>query len=80
MCSFWRKLLDLTWAHSAMFTGAQFNQTLKVTFSSRYFSEIYTRQSAQHNCKKMACLMVKFWKFDTGGLRKTASLELRNPE
>lgn len=30
MCSLWQKILDLTWSHSAMFTGAGFNRTLQV--------------------------------------------------
>uniref|UniRef100_A0A8R1YTX5 cNMP binding protein n=2 Tax=Pristionchus pacificus TaxID=54126 RepID=A0A8R1YTX5_PRIPA len=41
MCSFWRKLLDLTWAHSAMFTGAQFNQTLKDLFDDREIEDLW---------------------------------------
>ncbi|GMT19677.1 hypothetical protein PFISCL1PPCAC_10974 [Pristionchus fissidentatus] len=41
MCSFWRKLLDLTWSHSAMFTGAQFNQTLKDLFDDREIEDLW---------------------------------------
>ncbi|GMR44302.1 hypothetical protein PMAYCL1PPCAC_14497 [Pristionchus mayeri] len=41
MCSFWRKLLDLTWAHSAMFTGAQFNQTIKDLFDDREIEDLW---------------------------------------
>ncbi|GMS91560.1 hypothetical protein PENTCL1PPCAC_13735 [Pristionchus entomophagus] len=41
MCSMWRKVLDLTWAHSAMFTGAQFNQTLKDLFDDREIEDLW---------------------------------------
>ncbi|CAD6188466.1 unnamed protein product [Caenorhabditis auriculariae] len=41
MTSLWRKILDLTYAHSAMFTGAQFNSTLKDLFGERLIEDLW---------------------------------------
>ncbi|UMM24809.1 hypothetical protein L5515_004871 [Caenorhabditis briggsae] len=41
MSSLWRKLLDLTYAHSAMFTGAQFNYTIKDLFEERLIEDLW---------------------------------------
>ncbi|CCD61723.1 Patatin-like phospholipase domain-containing protein ZK370.4 [Caenorhabditis elegans] len=41
MSSLWRKLLDLTYAHSAMFTGAQFNFSIKDLFEERLIEDLW---------------------------------------
>ncbi|CAB3402925.1 unnamed protein product [Caenorhabditis bovis] len=41
MSSLWRKLLDLTYAHSAMFTGAQFNYSIKDLFDDRLIEDLW---------------------------------------
>ncbi|CAJ0585225.1 unnamed protein product, partial [Mesorhabditis spiculigera] len=41
MCSFWRKIWDLTYAHTAMFTGAGFNKTLRDLFGDREIEDLW---------------------------------------
>uniref|UniRef100_A0AC34Q9K7 Uncharacterized protein n=1 Tax=Panagrolaimus sp. JU765 TaxID=591449 RepID=A0AC34Q9K7_9BILA len=41
MSSLWRKLWDLTYAHSAMFTGAGFNRTLQDLFSDISIEDLW---------------------------------------
>lgn len=41
MSSIWPKLLDLTYAHSAMFTGAGFNRGLQDLFSDSMIEDLW---------------------------------------
>ncbi|CAJ0941104.1 unnamed protein product, partial [Mesorhabditis belari] len=41
MCSLWRKIWDLTYAHTAMFTGAGFNQSLSTLFGDREIEDLW---------------------------------------
>ncbi|KAH7728251.1 cyclic nucleotide-binding domain protein [Aphelenchoides avenae] len=41
MCSLWRKIWDLTYAHSAMFTGAGFNRTLQDLFGDKQIEDLW---------------------------------------
>ncbi|KJH48312.1 cyclic nucleotide-binding domain protein [Dictyocaulus viviparus] len=41
MTSLWRKLLDLTYAHSAMFTGAQLNKSLQSVFEETEIENLW---------------------------------------
>ncbi|KAE9551779.1 hypothetical protein FO519_005016 [Halicephalobus sp. NKZ332] len=41
MSSLWRKIWDLTYTHSAMFTGAGFNQTLQDLFSDIMIEDLW---------------------------------------
>ncbi|KAH7693267.1 Patatin/Phospholipase A2-related [Aphelenchoides avenae] len=41
MCSLWRKIWDLTYAHSAMFTGAGFNRTLQDLFEDKQIEDLW---------------------------------------
>uniref|UniRef100_A0A0K0CZI5 Patatin-like phospholipase domain containing 6 n=1 Tax=Angiostrongylus cantonensis TaxID=6313 RepID=A0A0K0CZI5_ANGCA len=41
MTSLWRKVLDLTYAHSAMFTGAQMNKTLQELFEENEIENLW---------------------------------------
>lgn len=41
MCSLWRKIVDLTYAHSAMFTGAGFNRTLQDLFGEKQIEDLW---------------------------------------
>uniref|UniRef100_A0A914WFW7 lysophospholipase n=1 Tax=Plectus sambesii TaxID=2011161 RepID=A0A914WFW7_9BILA len=41
MSSLWRKVWDLTYAHTAMFTGAGFNKTLQLLFGDREIDDLW---------------------------------------
>uniref|UniRef100_A0A8L8KIN4 Swiss cheese n=1 Tax=Heligmosomoides polygyrus TaxID=6339 RepID=A0A8L8KIN4_HELPZ len=41
MTSLWRKVLDLTYAHSAMFTGAQLNKSLQDLFEDKEIENLW---------------------------------------
>ncbi|CAD5217297.1 unnamed protein product [Bursaphelenchus okinawaensis] len=41
MCVLWRKIMDLTYAYSAMFTGAGFNKTLQDLFGDRNIEDMW---------------------------------------
>uniref|UniRef100_A0A7E4V292 Neuropathy target esterase sws n=1 Tax=Panagrellus redivivus TaxID=6233 RepID=A0A7E4V292_PANRE len=41
MSSLWRKIWDLTYAHSAMFTGAGFNKTLQDLFGTKNIEDLW---------------------------------------
>ncbi|KAL6725502.1 hypothetical protein Aduo_007550 [Ancylostoma duodenale] len=41
MTSLWRKVLDLTYAHSAMFTGAQLNKSLQDLFGEKEIEDLW---------------------------------------
>ncbi|EYC02786.1 hypothetical protein Y032_0098g3120 [Ancylostoma ceylanicum] len=41
MTSLWRKVLDLTYAHSAMFTGAQLNKSLQDLFGDKEIENLW---------------------------------------
>ncbi|PIO60199.1 phospholipase, patatin family [Teladorsagia circumcincta] len=41
MTSLWRKVLDLTYAHSAMFTGAQLNKSLQDLFEDQEIENLW---------------------------------------
>ncbi|KAI6202346.1 hypothetical protein M3Y96_00938500 [Aphelenchoides besseyi] len=41
MTSLWRKIVDLTYAHSAMFTGAGFNRTLQELFGTKSIEDMW---------------------------------------
>ena len=41
MTSLWRKIIDLTYAFSAMFTGAGFNTTLKDLFGDKSIEDMW---------------------------------------
>ncbi|CAI4230346.1 unnamed protein product [Auanema sp. JU1783] len=41
MTSLWRKILDLTYAHSAMFTGAQFNKSIQDVFGDQEIENLW---------------------------------------
>lgn len=41
MSSLWRKIWDLTYAHTAMFTGAGFNKTLQILFGDREIDDLW---------------------------------------
>ncbi|CAD5222713.1 unnamed protein product [Bursaphelenchus xylophilus] len=41
MCVLWRKIMDLTYAYSAMFTGVGFNKTLQELFGERNIEDMW---------------------------------------
>lgn len=41
MSSLWRKIWDLTYAHSAMFTGVGFNSTLQDIFGNKFIEDCW---------------------------------------
>jgi lysophospholipid hydrolase len=41
MTSLWRKIWDLTYAYSAMFTGAGFNTTLQTLFGDKEIDDLW---------------------------------------
>lgn len=41
MTSLWRKIWDLTYAHSAIFSGAGFNNTLKELFGDKFIEDLW---------------------------------------
>lgn len=41
MTSLWRKILDLTWAHSAMFRGAGFNSSIQDVFGEQEIEDLW---------------------------------------
>lgn len=41
MTQWWRQILDLTYPVTSMFTGRDFNQTIKATFGETYIEDLW---------------------------------------
>ena len=41
MCSYWKTILDLTWAFTARFTGVNFNVLLQDVFDDKNIEDLW---------------------------------------